>query len=309
MGVPQSEIRNQKSEIAAELCEVCGAPGRFHAEAKRCDILQCPQCRLLWTNPLICSTGEAPTDQPYWAEDVYLKNASWQTRRFRRQLHAFLSSAQKSEIRNQKSEIRVLEVGCGMGFFLDACDALGLQAEGRDLSARAVAFANRRRVRARAGTLDDSYPDASLDAIFAFNLIEHLPHPREFLVLASRKLKPGGAIVLETPIQESLLHRAASLVRWLTRGRIGFLGLSPGGHLYKFSLRSLDTLSRQLGLECVFRRRLNSPFREIWGKSALFSFDFKLLYRLGLPLLWALAWATRQGNRVLLILRKPSSDV
>src|SRR5438874_13033 len=80
-------------------------------------------------------------------------------------------------------------------------------------------YANRTRARARLGTLDHFYKDASFDAVFAFNLIEHLPHPKEFFAEAHRVLRPGGALVLETPVRESLFHLVARAGARATRGR------------------------------------------------------------------------------------------
>jgi SAM-dependent methyltransferase len=97
----------------------------------------------------------------------------------------------------------VLDVGCGRGEFLELLRADGITARGVDLDAGMVA-------RARAKGLDvdegdgvahlDGLPDGSLGAVFAAQVVEHLPYERlvAFLRLAHQKLQPGGILIAET---------------------------------------------------------------------------------------------------------------
>jgi len=278
-------------------CDLCGEPGALYGRDKRYDLLSCPSCGLLWTNPLQCDAPLSITNAEYFGEDVYLSNSASQKNRFRLQLKRFLRKSGVEEVRS----LKVLEVGCGLGFFLDACNEIGIAAEGCDIVERAVRFANREEQRVRLGTLDDHYRDNSLDAIFAFNLIEHLPHPRAFLTHAQRILKPGGTLVLETPIQEGLFHRMARAGQLLSRGRLNFFGMEPGGHIYKFSKK---TFRKENGFRKVYQRNIHSPFGEIWGNSSLLSFDYKFVYRWSLPVVWTVARMTKQENRLFVMLRK-----
>ncbi len=168
-------------------------------------------------------------------------------------------------------------------------------------------YANRRRPRVRVGTLDRSYADESFDAVFAFNLIEHLTHPRAFLEEARRVLKPGGVLALETPIRESLFHRMARAGDRLSNGRLALYGVNPGGHVYKFSKRTFEYICSAMAFTCLYRRNIDSPFGEIWGKSAMAAIDHRGLYRLVLPVAWTLATITGQGNRLFILLRKDGS--
>jgi SAM-dependent methyltransferase len=290
-----------------ELCDLCGVPGArygggHYADAPY-DILACPACRLIWTNPLIYHEGGGAPSEEYWAEEVYLANAGPQKERFRGQLRAFLEATRPADLK----ALRVLEVGSGLGFFLDVCEEFGINAEGCDIEAPAVSYANRARARSRLGTLDGAYADASFDAVFAFNLIEHLPHPKAFFAQAHRVLKPGGALVLETPVRESLFHAVAHVGARATRGRLNFYGLHPGGHIYKFSRRTFTSLPRPIAFERVRQRNINSPFDEIWGKSAIATLEHRLLYRTALPALWALGRVSGRGNRIFIMLRKPAA--
>lgn len=285
--------------LMQEHCDLCEKPGSLYGKGRSFDLLSCPQCGLIWTNPLeISSESETPADD-YWAEDVYLENREAQKKRFRQQLKTFIRETRCADPKS----LKIMEVGSGLGFFLDVCDELGIEAEGCDVVERAVRYANRERERVRLGTLDSHYADETFDAVFAFNLIEHLAHPKGFLDEAHRVLKTGGHLVLETPIQESLFHRLARLGYALSQGRLNFFGMDPGGHIYKFSKR---TFGSQKGFTPVYQRNIDSPFGEIWGKSSISSVDNRSLYRLSLPLAWTAARVTRQENRLFVLLRKPS---
>jgi len=294
----QSGVRN--GEIQSH-CDICGDyyKGNLYAARRDYQVLACNRCKLIWASPLQYPATET-TGDTYWAEETYLSNAEEQKQRFREQVKLFLK---KSGIFDA-SGIRILEVGAGLGFFLDVCEEFGFAAEGCDISEKAIAYANRQRNRVRLGTLDSFYNNNSFDVVFAFNLIEHLPHPKEFLAEARRVLKPGGILVLETPIQESLFHLVARGGYLFSKGRLNFLGIDPGGHIYKFSKKTFSRICDDMGFENLYQKNIGSPFGEIWGESSNASFDNRLIYRLALPLFFSVAKLTGQGNRLFLLLRK-----
>ena len=204
---PPSVTSVEDQQLSNLNCEMCGLPGEiydtglYNHDAFR--ILSCPRCALIWTDPLMYPPPTAKAeDEEYWAEDVYLANSEAHKQRFRQQLRAFL----KASGRTQTQMLKVLEVGSGLGFFLDVCEEFGINAAGCDVDAAAVRYANQSRIRMRHGTLDSFYANDTFDAVFAFNLIEHLPHPKSFFEEAHRVLRPGGTLILETRDCRVLRH-------------------------------------------------------------------------------------------------------
>lgn len=296
-------------QLSNQNCEMCGLPGDLYGNGlfnqQPFRILSCPRCALIWTNPLIVQLPPSKEREGYWAEDVYLANSDLQKQRFRHQLDAFLKTTGLTQIHMPQ----VLEVGSGLGFFLDVCEEFGINALGCDTDEKAVSYANRERDRVRLGTLDKFYADNTFDAVFAFNLIEHLSHPKSFFEEAHRVLRPGGTLVLETPIRESLFHRVARLGSRVTGGRINLYGMHPNGHIYKFSKKTFNSSATGLSFQQLSAHNINSPFKEIWGKSSIALVDNRLLYRTALPVLWGLAQLTGTGNRIFVMLRKPPASV
>ena len=96
---------------------------------------------------------------------------------------------------------RLIEVGCGAGFFLKAAERAGWQVEGIELSAEASRFAiERLELPIRRERAEDApIGPASFDAAAMFDVIEHLFDPRAVLAAIARALAPGGTLVISTP--------------------------------------------------------------------------------------------------------------
>ncbi len=276
---------------STEICKICGSYGENWAEGKGFRVLRCPRCGLLWVDRVERQEGD------YWAEGIYLEIEPALERRYRKFLRRILKIAKKTG--------RALEVGSSVGTFLRVAGEMGFDIQGCDISPSAVKFAQGRGFKVRLGTLNDEYPDEEFDFVFAFNLVEHLSQPSSFFTHARRVLKKGGYLVVETPVQDSLFHRAARFAYFLSGGRLKFLGLSPRDHLIRFSRETFEEVSRRFGLRLVSLWQMPSPWKEIWRKSSKVKMERRWLYRLLLPPLWLLSLLPGQGNRALAVFRKP----
>ncbi len=106
---------------------------------------------------------------------------------------------------------RVLDIGCGTGFLLDALARRGFQGVGIDLSPESVAIAQRRleemgaadRLEARVGSAYEP-PEGPFDLITLTDVLEHLEDPRACLRALRERMAPGGLLVISTPNRHSL---------------------------------------------------------------------------------------------------------
>jgi 2-polyprenyl-3-methyl-5-hydroxy-6-metoxy-1,4-benzoquinol methylase len=104
----------------------------------------------------------------------------------------------------------LLDVGCGRGEWLESLRAEHFHARGVDSNRILVAWCRDRGLEVAEDDLINSLhqlPDESLGAVTGFHIIEHLAIETlvEFLNQAVRVLKPGGAVIFETPNPQNVL--------------------------------------------------------------------------------------------------------
>jgi 2-polyprenyl-6-hydroxyphenyl methylase/3-demethylubiquinone-9 3-methyltransferase len=102
-----------------------------------------------------------------------------------------------------KAGSRVLDYGCGAGPFTNFLATSGYSAEGADISERALGYARSRFPNRTFIGLDPrgSLPvqDATYDAVWSTEVIEHLLDVGAALRELNRVTKPGGILILTTP--------------------------------------------------------------------------------------------------------------
>jgi len=145
---------------------------------------------------------------------------------------------------------RLLDIGCGPGFFLQTARSRGWQAEGIEPSRQAAAHA-----RGLGAPVTEGFFGAGtaaelgrFDAISLTNMLEHVPDPIAVLELARDLLDSGGALCVGVPNDFSPLQTAA-------RAAIGVNDwwVAPPHHLNYFDFSSLSGLLTRLGLNVVER--------------------------------------------------------
>jgi len=137
---------------------------------------------------------------------------------------------------------RVLDVGSGYGFFLEALEKAGYEPHGLELSPHAVAAARERTTAAIAtGGAEDPFPfpDAHFAAITLLDVIEHLDRYPDTLASCRRTLAPGGKLIVIT-------LNAGSLARPILGRRWSF-HLDPT-HIHMFSAARLRQALLDAGL-------------------------------------------------------------
>ncbi|MFH1457238.1 MAG: class I SAM-dependent methyltransferase [Patescibacteria group bacterium] len=103
-----------------------------------------------------------------------------------------------------KPQKKVLDIGCGDGRSLLEIAAQGSEAYGSEKDANVKKIAEKLNLKIHFGDIDTlPHPDEFFNFITMNQLIEHVPNPINFLYEVSKKLKPGGKIILSTPNIES----------------------------------------------------------------------------------------------------------
>lgn len=256
----------------------------------RFNVRQCPRCRVLWCDPLRFNESFNADN-----EDAYIEVEQTITNENRGRLDLLQKHAPAS------THPRAVEIGCMHGDFVNQMRSAGYEGEGLDLSHTAVDAAARINPGCvHYGTLDENVADNSLDVVAAFNVIEHMDAPHDFLAEVKRVLRPGGVLVLETPKQESIYHHILfARARLRATGKAVDVGVHPGTHIFKFGLRAWRTILNDRGFSLIEAKSKSTPLAELLTKNA----KAPLTLRVGIVAAGAAARVTGLDNRILLLAR------
>jgi 2-polyprenyl-3-methyl-5-hydroxy-6-metoxy-1,4-benzoquinol methylase len=97
----------------------------------------------------------------------------------------------------------MLDAACGTGYGTDWLASHGPQAQGLDLSEKAVEYATHRYPHLKftvGSVLELPFPDNTFDAITSVETIEHVPGAEKMVSEMHRVLKPGGWWYVTTPV-------------------------------------------------------------------------------------------------------------
>jgi len=140
---------------------------------------------------------------------------------------------------------RLLDVGAYCGFFVDVARQAGFAAEGIELSRWAVREAQQLGLPVRNESITErARSGATYDAITLWDVVEHLPDPRQELLAAASLLRPGGELHVSTIDALSLLARALG-ARWPWLMEM---------HVVYFDRRTLPRLLEETGFRVRERR-------------------------------------------------------
>lgn len=164
---------------------------------------------------------------------------------------------------------RLLDIGCGYGFFLQAAAPFFEFRAGTELSARAAEIARARADEVCLGSLDAVPPDWRFDCVVALHVVEHVYEPVPFLRRVRDLLTPDGAIIVAVPNMGGVWRKSMGR-RWPS--------FKFPEHVAYYDARTLAELLRAAG------------FQRIEGVPYPHAFPLGLILRkLKLPALRALA--------------------
>ena len=200
----------------------------------------CGACDVAWREVEDSPDAAADWDRHYYAENAI------------RDLHERRTSglaaiaARLSAVCPRRG--RLLDLGAGVGIFMESCAALRWTVEGVEPSPIAARAARDRTGAAiHEGLFQEvDLPEGSYDAVTFFDALRTVPDPLSFLRRARRVLKPGGVLLVRE------IDRRAELGQLRLRSAIGKSQQAAGnsGFEYRqcFSPKSLRFAYREAGL-------------------------------------------------------------
>ena len=139
-------------------------------------------------------------------------------------------------------EKKILDIGCGNGFFLAAVSEVCDHCVGSEFSTEIRRQARKNTGVPVYGELLAEFPERDFDIVTAFNVVEHVPAPLDFGRDIMQLLKPDGYVYVYTPNYDSLSIRVLKDLSPL---------IDVTEHPMLFTADSLEHFGSMLGLQVV----------------------------------------------------------
>jgi 2-polyprenyl-3-methyl-5-hydroxy-6-metoxy-1,4-benzoquinol methylase len=162
----------------------------------------------------------------------------------------------RRQIERHIGQGRILDIGCGRGFFLALMREHGWTVSGIEFNKETAAYASEvYGIDVRTGEPAGwGFDDHSFDVITITHVLEHVQNPSEVLSACGQLLRPGGLLVVTVPNIASLQAAA---------GKRAWFHLDIPYHLYHFSEQGLSKLLKKNSFEIAKTRRFDlehNPF-------------------------------------------------
>jgi SAM-dependent methyltransferase len=244
-------------------CIICGTwpEGplcQFTKDGASFPVARCPDCGLVYSDIVLSPDSVLDDDTPYRYEH-YSKNVpsfQQESLRYLNAIHRF------------KKPGALLDIGCGLGYFMVAAREHGWGVAGIDISPFAVRLAQTEFAleNTSVATVDQAnFPDEKFDVITLWNCLEHMANPVASLEKAIKWLKPDGLVAVEAPDHDGLIYSVNSVLHRVTDGRLGvsknLYGSAEGQHVYVFTAESLKRMFARLDFRACYSERTNPPAR------------------------------------------------
>jgi len=158
----------------------------------------------------------------------------------------YTKSAELIESRTRTGKGKLLDIGCGHGFFLQEMQSRGWDVTGIELSRKGREYAQAKLgIKVHSEPLANiSYSKGTFDVVTFIYVIEHMPDPIGLLMEVKRILKPNGLVLLRWPHSTPIVKILGPVARKLDLYHTPY-------HLHDFSPKTIETLLLMSGFQAV----------------------------------------------------------
>lgn len=210
---------NEK-QITSVIYSARRLPDRIHYK-----ILKCRKCGLIFSSPIF---------KPAKITEFYTESVCSYDEQVPYLIKAYIKEFQRIEPFLPKNP-KILEIGCGNGFFLEALrkrgikDLFGVEPSPKMVSEASPYFKNR--------IIKDvfkskQFPDNNFDAVLCFHTLDHIADPNKFIKSVREILKPGGFILF-------VVHNTGNIFVKLFGEKWPIFDIE---HIYLFNKKTLNSL-------------------------------------------------------------------
>jgi 2-polyprenyl-3-methyl-5-hydroxy-6-metoxy-1,4-benzoquinol methylase len=139
-----------------------------------------------------------------------------------------------------RSTGRLLDVGCGVGLFLEVAITRGWEVYGTEYSERAVEICQSKGINMKRGALAaKDFGGLEFDVVTSFEVIEHISNPQEDMREVIALMRKGGLFYCTTP-------NFNALMRYYLKSDYDIIGFPE--HLSYYTPSTLSFLCERMGL-------------------------------------------------------------
>jgi 2-polyprenyl-6-hydroxyphenyl methylase/3-demethylubiquinone-9 3-methyltransferase len=151
----------------------------------------------------------------------------------------------------------ILDVAAAQGNFSIALAKMGYHVTWNDIREELSEYVrlknNSAPITYKPGNVFDVRFDQLFDIILATEIIEHVAHPDEFLANLAKLLKPGGYIIISTPLGSYFRNNLPKFSEFADPSVFESKQFGPNSedHIFLFHLDEVDMLAQKSGLKVI----------------------------------------------------------
>jgi len=262
------------SEISIRACSICGSNNcslKYRVDHFR--IVKCCNCGFVYLQNPYTITAEEATYQEYFSNaaamealpdnDSSIPATAWSIYYRRIDL-----------VKKLNPSGRLLEIGCGRGYFLSLAQKNGYTVQGIEIAPDAACYAREKfNINVQIGDMENmDLASAQFDIITLWHVLEHFYNPVTVLRKVYTMLDENGFLLIEVPNLNSIKFRLANDGnRWVG-------GNHPHYHLSFFTYNTLARILLHSGFRNIKLLTIDYSFARFFGKSMV----KRLLYKLNM---------------------------
>jgi len=282
----QIEYRNAGSPCYSQIsagtdfhssCNFCGSGGDSIWSDGRYEALKCKNCGVIWVSPQPDFQDLSHLYSRDYFEKYYLKYEKERKDYFRQRLEEIeqiicsIKSSTASMLMDTHSP-QLLDIGCGVGFFLEVAREKGWMVEGIEISQFALEYCRNRGFSVYPAEYMQILSAGMFDLITMWDVLAHLTSPGEYLKKIRVLLREGGLFVIKTPDHPSRLFKIAGIASLFGPAK-GLLHIPA--QIYHFEPENLKKNLEKFGFKVIAIKRIREAIKGGWTPSKFKNFLIK----------------------------------
>ena len=236
-----------------EQCPACGHAQQkpflvakdYTVSKEHFSIVRCEGCQLLFTNP----RPRANEAGPYYQSDDYISHSNTQ----KGFINALYHRVRTITLRQKTNWIQayqggnkeLLDIGCGNGHFLHACQQAGWNISGMELDPATAQRASELIQQPIYPNLSEIPVDKQFQLISLWHVLEHVYELEAYFTFFKSRIQPGGKLMLALPNSKSF-----------DAGYFGefWAAYDVPRHIYHFDPATITSLAARYGFRLAKQR-------------------------------------------------------